>query len=331
MKIKQTTIMTITTIITVISMNFLVLINSVKATGIQELPQINLKYTGTCEKLLTYKGIPVKVSYVEYEYNGKYYPAYCLNKSLDGVDENREYAVTPNTKIDDLGLWRTIINGYPYKSLSELGVVDEQEAFTATKQAIYCYLFENTLDDYDSTEESGEAGIRTLNALKQIVANAESSSETQAQTSAEIKPESENWEDDEINANYVSKVYSITSSIKHLDYEVEISENIPKGTKIINLEGEETTKFSSNQKFKIMLPKDKLEKDGDFIIHIKTELKTKPVLYGASPNSSWQNYALTVYMYEDADATLVDTYKKIDETKTSTAKEKVKILPITGM
>ena len=65
--------------------------------------------------------------------------------------------------IQDVGLWRRIVNGYPYKSIQELGVANKEEAFTATKQAVYCYLHENTPEDY---EPIGEAGQRTLNALK---------------------------------------------------------------------------------------------------------------------------------------------------------------------
>lgn len=36
---------------------------------------------GDCGSLLTYKGVPVKVSYVEYTENGVHYPAYCMDKT----------------------------------------------------------------------------------------------------------------------------------------------------------------------------------------------------------------------------------------------------------
>ncbi len=68
-----------------------------------------------------------------------------------------------NSAIKDVGLWRRIINGYPYKTIKELGVENKEEAFTATKQAIYCYIHGNNPEDYGAI---GSAGQRTLNAMK---------------------------------------------------------------------------------------------------------------------------------------------------------------------
>ena len=66
-------------------------------------------------------------------------------------------------------MWRYLINGYPYKTIEQLGCATKEEAFTATKQAIYCYIHGNDINDY---EPIGEAGVRTINAMKQIIANA---------------------------------------------------------------------------------------------------------------------------------------------------------------
>ena len=46
----------------------------------------------------------------------------------------RENTLT-NNKIEDEGLWRTIINGYPYKTPSQLGVANADDAYVATKLA----------------------------------------------------------------------------------------------------------------------------------------------------------------------------------------------------
>lgn len=265
-------------------------------------------------------------------------------KLYHGVTDELEYTVAVNGKIQDIGLWRTVINGYPYKSLEELGVADIDEAFTATKQAVYCYLFENTPEDYDAI---GEAGERTLNALKKIVSDAQNSTETVVEPTVEVIPENEEWIEDEENNKYVSKTYYIKSSTSHVDYDITITDGMPEGGKLTKLDGTESTKFSNKEKFKIILPKDKLKKDGEFTLDIKTEVKTKPVLYGASPNADWQNYALTAYVLEDAESTFKDTYTKIEEPEKPSEPEKpttpekplepekpterVKILPVTGM
>ena len=332
MNIKPKIILSILTSLVILVTN----LNSVKAVNITAISPIELHSRGTCQQLLKYKGTVVKTTYVEYTYNKKNYPAYCLDKTLPGITSELIYSVDTNKRIEDLGLWRIVINGYPYKSLSELGVANDEEAFTATKQAIYCYLFENTPSDYEAI---GEAGQRTLNALNMIVTNGQNSKETQNPGMIEIKAESEEWIEDENDSKYIYKIYSLSSNVSHLNYEIVKTEDMPEKSKITNIEGKETTSFSYNEKFKIMLLKDNLNKDGQFRLNIKTELKTKPVIYGASPNTSWQNYALTGYMYEETEDTFVEKYKEIKKVEipeeTVTVKDiiikETKILPVTGM
>ena len=340
MNTKQKAIISVLMIISIIVTNFVMLKNSVKAASLKEIPEIELKSNGYCGQLLKYKGVIVKTAFVEYSFNGKNYPAYCLDKTLKGISDELTYSVGINNKIQDIGLWRVIINGYPYKSVSELGVANEQEAFTATKQAIYCYLFENTPGDYEAI---GEAGQRTLNALNMIVASGQNSTEIQETNTIKIKTEDEEWKEDESDTNYVLKTYSVVSELSHLDYEVSLGENVPKGTKLTKNDGTESTYYSNKESFTIKLLKDNLIEDGEFSFEVKTEVKTKPVIYGASPNGEWQNYALTGYMYEDSQIKYVDTYKKIEKpeepekpekpiaTKVDEPNEEVKILPVTGM
>ncbi len=54
---------------------------------------------------------------------------------------------------------------------------NKEEAFTATKHAIYSYIHGNNPNDYTAI---GEAGVRTLKALKQIVTNANNSTEVKS-------------------------------------------------------------------------------------------------------------------------------------------------------
>ena len=126
---------------------------------------INIVSTGDCGSLLIYKGIYVKTYYTQYTKDGVNYPAYCLDKTKQGVKDGLSYDVSVQNAINDVKLWRTIVNGYPYKSIQELGCANKEEAFTATKQAIYCYIHGNNPADYRAV---GEAGQRTLNALNKI-------------------------------------------------------------------------------------------------------------------------------------------------------------------
>ena len=127
--------------------------------------------------LLRCDELDVSTKHVYHTYNGKEYPAYCLNEYLQGVTSENEYKVTIDGEISDIGLWRVIVNGYPYKTIEELGCKSEQEAYTATQHAIYCYLSNRYMSQYTPAREQ-EGGIRTYEALKNILTNAQNSTET---------------------------------------------------------------------------------------------------------------------------------------------------------
>ena len=276
----------------ILVLQFCVFYNSVVAT---QLDSANIYMVGDCGSLLRYKGVEVKVSYVQYTYEGVNYPAYCLDKTKPGA-ENGAYTVSVNSMIQDVGLWRRIINGYPYKSIEELGVANKEEAFTATKQAIYCYIHGNNPADYTPI---GEAGERTLRAMHQIIAQAQSSSETKISNYIEIKDEDANWKVDEIEKSYISKVFSILSDAQIQDYSIHFQENTIDGIKITNLQNTVKNEFQPDEKFKILIPIESLREKGEFRILANAKVKTKPVLYGTAPDSGLQDYALTAATYED--------------------------------
>lgn len=285
-------------------------INSVYATTINSA---NIYSIGDCGALLKYKGVVVKVSYVQYINNGNEYPAYCLDKTKPGA-ESSPYEVSVKEMIKDVKLWRRIVNGYPYKTIQELGVINKEEAFTATKQAIYCYVHGNNPNDYEAI---GEAGARTLNAMKQIIANSENSTEIKISNNVKVNKGEDNWKQDEIDKRYLSKEYSITSEADIKSYKVQIT-NENKidigGIKVTNLQNEEKDEFLANEKFKVLIPIKNLTESGSIKINVETKMKTKPVLYGIAPNSSYQDYALTAEMYEDSKGESNDYYSK-NETK----------------
>ena len=90
--------------------------------------------------LFAYNGVGIGVEVQVYKKDGVEYPVYCLNKGKKGVEAGFEYTVDVNQLISNQKVWRAIINGYPYKSISELGCNTEEEAYLATKQAVYCML-----------------------------------------------------------------------------------------------------------------------------------------------------------------------------------------------
>lgn len=268
---------------------------------------------GSCGSLLTYKGVPVIVSYVEYTKDGAHYPAYCMDKTKPGAEKG-EYTVSISETIKDVGLWRTIINGYPYKTIEELGVANKEEAFTATKQAVYCYIHGNRPEDYGAI---GEAGVRTLNAMKAIIQNANNSSETKISSTISINKIDKEWKQDKKDAKYVSKTYEVTAGANIQNYKITMSKGKGQdlgGMKLTDENNQEKTEFAPNERFKVLIPIKNLTQNGSFHLSVEAKVKTKPVLYGLAPNSGYQDYAVTTISFEDGTGNRDDEYYK-NETK----------------
>lgn len=297
-------------VVSMLILSALGFINSVYATNINTA---NIYAVGDCGNLLTYKGIPVKVTYVEYINEGNHYPAYCMDKTKVGAETN-SYNVSIEGAVNDVGLWRRIVNGYPYKSIQELGVASAQEAFTATKQSIYCYIHGNNLSDYGAI---GEAGQRTLNAMHTIINNAQNSKESKISSTIKINKNSDSWKQDENEKDYVSKVYSVSAGANIQNYKVLLSRKNNKdigGIKLTDINNKTKTEFSPNEKFKILVPIKEMKEKGNFELKVEAKISTRPVLYGIAPNSSYQDYALTGATYEDGTGNIQDEYFK-NETK----------------
>lgn len=301
-----------------ILMNFFSLINSVTASN---LDTANIQSVADCGQLLKYRGSIVITYYAEYNDNGVTYPAYCLDKTKTGVSAtNPSYTVSVENAISDVKLWRILINGYPYKTIEELGVANREEAFTATKQAVYTYIHGNQLSDY---EPIGEAGVRTLNALHKIVNDANNSTEMQISNRVDINRLQEHWEQDSIDLNYVSKKYNVSSNATINNYKVKVTDDkgqIIEDLRITDENNNEKQEFAPNETFKILVPIKSMKEDKNLKISIETKVQTKPILYGRASSSNLQDYALTAETYEDGIGETNDKYGK-NETRILVVKQ----------
>ena len=293
-------------LISVLILNLLVFLNAVNAADINSA---NVYNSGDCGSLIKYKGTTIKVSYIEYVDSGVSYPAYCMDVSKPGA-EVAPYTVSIDRVINDVNLWRIVINGYPYKSIGELGVANKEEAFTATKHAIYCYIHGNDISRYEGI---GDAGTRTVNAMYQILNNAANSGETKISNNISIKENANRFTLDEISKEYVSKTYSVTSGAPMQKYNITLTRGNAQdvgGIKVTDLNNQEKTEFNSGEQFKVLVHINDMKQEGEFDLKVESKVMTKPVLYGTAPNSSYQDYALTANMYENGVGQLKDMYQK---------------------
>ena len=267
---------------------------------------VELYATHRYGNLLERNGVDLTCIYIVYEKDGIEYPSYCLNLELDGATEDFSYSVNTDNLITDMEIWRTVINGYPYKSLEELGCETKEEAYLATRQAVYCAVYDRDPNSYKAL--GGQAGERTLNALKQIVNAARTGTETKPSSTLNISSNNAKWEIDNIDKNYLSKEFTVTATAGIKDYAVNLSGTTIEGTKITDVNNVEKNIFSSNEKFKILIPITNIDKDGNFSINVNGKVATKPVIFGLSPSSNLQNTALTGSIYEDGAGTKTEYY-----------------------
>lgn len=261
-----------------------------------------------CEVLLKYNGNPINVNFVSYEKDGQYYPAYCLNDSLPGVDLTT-YSVNGGSKLQDVNVWRAIINGYPYKSLAELGAQNEQEAFTATREAVYTMLYNRDTASYSPMDS--DSGRRTYQVYLNIVNAARSSSEViQNNIETSVNRTSDEWKVDEKDSNYLSKTYMLSSNIKSGYYRIELEGDVPLDTKVTDMDNNVKSEFKVGSGFKVLVPIQSLDKSGSFKIKAVSNIETKPVVYGATNLVGTQDYALAGYMYEESISNITEEYLK---------------------
>ena len=263
------------------------------------------------EGLLMWKGLKIHTHLAVYKKDGKEYPAYCMNRELPGVEIGRSQTVDVKQLVNNVMVWRAIINGYPYKSISELGCNTEEEAYLATKQAVYCMITNRDVNEYSAI---GEAGERTLNALKTIVNNARNSNQTKVSSELTVNEQEKLWKIDNLDSSYISKTFLVTANTSMSKYTVNVKNLNIEGYKLVDQNNKEKTEFSNSEKFKILIPIQEVKQDGNFSIEVSAQVATKPVFYGESRDSGLQSYALTGYTYEEGTGSKKVYYTK-NETK----------------
>lgn len=259
------------------------------------ISKADLYSKGYYEDHLKLGNMGIVFNYVVYAKDGHEYPAYCLNKDLEGATATNPYSVSTEELLTNVNVWRAIINGYPYKTPAQLGCITDAEAYIATKQAVYCMLYNREPSAYNAVNETG---TRVLNALTQIVTNARNSNEVKVSADITIKDVTSNWKQDELNNKYISKTFTILANASISTYNVSLENMNIEGTKIVDEQNNEKSNFKYGENFKIIIPITNMVKKGSFNIKVNGDVATKPVLYGYSADRNKQDYAITGNIYE---------------------------------
>ena len=265
-----------------------------------EISEANLQDKGDCGYHLQYWNADkngwyyIITTFVTYQKDGVEYPAYCLNKEYPGVGEYDGYTVDIDAVLDNVQIWRTIINGYPYKTPAELGVENKYDAFVATKQAVYSILY--GFDPTTRYRGGDERGTKIANAVVNIVNIGRYGNQTPSDGTITMRTSGSLYEE----GNYWVQKFNVSSSVDMASYTVTSTANLPDGAIITNGNGTQTNSFTGSESLYLKIPKSSMNKDiSNAIINVQGKCKTYPVFYGKTRINATQNYAVTYDPFGD--------------------------------
>ena len=272
--------------------------------GAMEVEYANIKKGGAINTEVEFfddgRWYPIEANYVYYRSPEGDFPAYCISNGKDGVEEAGNYRVNVDKLILDAvqpgvnytEVWRTIVNGYPYKTPKEMGVNTNEEAYFVTKQAIYCVMLNRSMTLYRGTTDKGK---RIVNAIERLYKIGKSGGQNPEDVRLRIAKKG----DFEKEGEYYYQTYTVTAEVDVSQYEVKIESKDKGGIFVADSSGKAKTKFKINENFRIMIPKTQINKKTELKMTINAKCKTYPVFYGVTTVKDTQDYALTYGNYGD--------------------------------
>ena len=230
----------------------------------------HLKYYNENKGMYTYAICSIVGRYQD----GKFYPAYCLNRDMQGVGYAGNYTVDVDNIIENNQIWRAVKNGYPYKTASEMGLESDYDAFAVTKFAVYCLQGQADINLYiaDENDSEGQAMLRALHNLVDIGRNGTETFSNELK----ISKITDLVED----GNYYSITYQVDGGSTISKYNIKTVSGLSNGDILTDMTGNIKTEFNSNEKFKIKILKTNLNSDKDINVEIRASLKSYPMFYG---------------------------------------------------
>ena len=247
-------------------------------------------------------------SIVGYYKNDKFYPAYCLNRDMPGVEYEKSYTVDVDNVIENSKIWRVVKNGYPYKTAKEMGLESDYDAFAVTKFAVYCLQGQADINLYTADEDDveGQAMLKALHDLVEIGTNGTDTFSNELK----ILKETDFVED----GDYYSITYKVNAGSTISKYNIKTVSGLANGDILTDIDGNIKMEFSPNEKFKIKLLKSNLNLDKDISVEIESSLKSYPMFYGKTRISGTQDYLLTADSYQNL-KTNINTKLKLNTGK----------------
>ena len=227
-------------------------------------------------------------------------PAYCVNPNTlgvpqtVGVGESIEYLA--DEKASDPKVVGIVANGYPTRSLAELGLENKYQGYYATKMALWCYLLSNW-DINNLKVKPTLTGVelqraqKILAAAKDIYARGTAWNEMLSPEVTCTPDRDTAYEVTIDGKQYKQQVFTFWSKTWVCDYSVNVAfsvpDDVPDGTRIVDMNNQDITTITTEGtgdgyagKFKILYPLESVQgKTGSVQLSFNTNVYKYAVFF----------------------------------------------------
>lgn len=248
------------------------------------LGEVDIYNGGTKLSYLSVNGRVQSLIYTYYNYinqkgETKEIPAYCVNPEIPGVAQTVEVGESieylAEEKASDPKVMGIIANGYPTRSLGELGLENKYQGYYATKMALWCYLISdwninNVKVNPTLSGEELQRGQKILAAAKDIYARGTSWTEILSPNVTCTPDRDTAYAVTVDGKQYKQQVFTFWSKTWVCDYTVQVGftdpASIPGGTRIVDLNNKDITTITTEGtgdgyagQFKVLYPVESIE------------------------------------------------------------------------
>lgn len=222
-----------------------------------------------------------------YDADGNKNPAFCVDPNKAGPGEYfaGKYDLNVAGAETNEKVAAIINNSIPYKTYQELGVNSEEEAYAATKAAIWCVIGVSNYTNKDAWDCPSNPNVKKLfDKLVDLALN--NPEPVKAAVYGTIKVDEEPVEEENYFVQRFQVQETSNSGKKITKYKVELTGDYPVGTIITGEDGIEKTQFKGDETFAIRIPKTSVPVGGSVEANVKisANLYSNVILIGKPLN-----------------------------------------------
>ena len=325
----------------------------------EALGEVDIYNGGAKFSYLSMNGRVQSFLYTYYLYTGangqtKEIPAYCVNPNLPGVPQTVEPGESikylANEKSSDPKVMGIVANGYPTRGLAELKLENKEQAYYATKIALWCYLIpswniSNLKVNPNLTGVELERAKSMLAAAKDIYARGVTWDKIYEPNMAVTADRDSAYPVTIGGRQYKQQVFTLTSETWICDFAVDVSfadpDAVPDGTRIVNMNNQDITTITTSSlgngyggQFKVLYPAESVAgENGTVQFNLRANVYRYGIYYAVCAEKdkygNLQNYMCDtdptapmslsgISAYSDGDTVEMDTGLRIIKRETGT-------------